>query len=122
LLRPDKMVAYFNNWLEMGQAAAAMSAELNGFTPHGVPFTAQIDDTGILSWGLDPAETEVLSAIEAGSWRIRVTDHLALAIISAQTDQLDTKQALQFIRAKLYAAGINTEEWASVNENEKISS
>ena len=122
LLRPDKMVAYFNNWLEMGQAAAAMSAELNGFTPHGVPFTAQIDETGILSWGVDPAETDVLSAIEAGSWRMRVTDHLALAIISAQTDQLDTKQALQFIRAKLYAAGINTEAWAAVNVNEKISS
>jgi hypothetical protein len=50
---------------------------------------------------------------------MKVTDQLALAIIQAQTDQLDWKKAIPFIRAKLFSAGISTEDWTSIDHNEK---
>jgi hypothetical protein len=115
LLRPDKMVAYFESKKALMETAALLKKELTGYTPQGVAFTAQIDETGILSWGVDPPVTDILSTIEAGSWRLKVTDQLALAIVQAQADQLSFGESVQFIQAKLLSVGINTEDWTSVN-------
>jgi hypothetical protein len=115
LLRPDKMIAYFESMKALMQTATSLKKKLTGYAPQGVAFTAQIDETGILSWGVDPALTDVLSTIEAGSWRLKVTDQLALVIMQAQADQLSLPESIHFIKAKLLSVGINTEDWTSVN-------
>jgi hypothetical protein len=115
LIRPDKMVAYFYNKEAMMDVAGLLSKELDDVTAHSVPFTAQIDKSGVLSWGIDPSDSEVLSSVEAGSWRMKVTDQLALAIGQAQADQLDLPRAIQFVRTKLLTLGISTTDWTALN-------
>lgn len=121
LLRPDKMVVYFENFVSLMETATLLKKELTGYKTQGVPFTSQIDEQGMLSWGVDPADSDVLSAIEAGSWRMKVTDQLALAILQAQKDKLNLQQAIPFIRAKLLSAGINTESWTSIEHSKEFS-
>ena len=115
LLRPDKMVAYFNNRSSLLQAAEELKNKFNDCKVQGVPFTAQIDDKGILSWGFDPPGTDVLEAIEGGSWRCKVTDQIALAIMQAKTEQLDHRQAIDFIGSKLFVTGIDPYDWTPLN-------
>jgi hypothetical protein len=115
LIRPDKMVAYFCSKAALMDVADLLKKELGGVTAHGVPFTAQIDESGILSWGIDPADSEVLPSVEAGSWRMKVTDQLALAIGQARADQLDIGRSIQFIRTKLLTLGISTTDWTALN-------
>lgn len=111
LLRPDKMVAYFENKLSLLAVAEKLKDKLNGFTAQGVPFTAQVDDKGILSWGVDPPTTEVLESVEGGSWRCKVTDLLALGIMQAKTEKLDQQQAINLISSRMMVAGINPFNW-----------
>ncbi len=115
LLRPDKMVAYFNNKSSLLSAAGELKNKFNDCKVQGVPFTAQIDDKGILSWGFDPPGSDVLDAIEGGSWRCRVTDQIALAIVQAKTEKLDHGQAIDFIGSKLFVTGINPYNWTPLN-------
>jgi hypothetical protein len=115
LLRPDKMVAYFNNRSSMLQAAGELKNKFNDCKVQGVPFTAQIDDTGILSWGFDPPGSDVLSPIEGGSWRCKITDQIALAIMQAKTEQPDHRRAIDFIGSKLFVAGIDPCDWTPLN-------
>jgi hypothetical protein len=122
LLRPDKMVVYFENRKELMETASLLKKELKGYKSQGVPFTSQIDEQGILSWGVDPADSAVLSTIEAGSWRLKVTDQLALAILQAQKDRLNLQLSIQFIRKKLLSVGINTESWTSIEHSKEFSS
>ena len=116
LLRPDKMVAYFKNKDDVIKTADALSTQLKNCSVHGVPFTKQLDKKGLLSFGVDPSKKDILKLIEGGSWRSTVTDKLAAAIIQAQQNNLDHVQAINFIGAKLLAAGINTQDWMPVNE------
>ncbi|HRI19743.1 MAG TPA: hypothetical protein PLA68_02260, partial [Panacibacter sp.] len=67
LLRPDKFVVYFYSHADLMQAAALLKKELKGYQAQGVPFTAQLDDDGMLSWGIDPAGKDVLENFEGGS-------------------------------------------------------
>lgn len=115
LLRPDKMVAYFDNKSLLMQAATELKNKLRGCKVQGVPFTAQIDDEGILSWGVDPPGSEVLEAIEGGSWRCKVTDQVALAVIQSKTEKLDHNEAIDFIGSRLFVAGINPNDWMPLN-------
>jgi hypothetical protein len=85
MLRPDKFVAYFPTREVLDEAAAALQQELGGCEPHGVPFTAAIDDAGLLSWGMDPPQSDrVLQWMEAESWRYWVVHRLAAAISIAK--------------------------------------
>jgi hypothetical protein len=54
LLRPDKIVAYFWSLEELQEAANQLKRKLAACPAHGVPFTAEIADNGLLSWGIDP--------------------------------------------------------------------
>jgi len=116
LLRPDKMVAYFANWESLASAATRLSKALNGYSAQGVIFTAQLGESGLLSWGVDPPVTQLVNAVEAGSWRYSVADQTALAILQAQTEKVSDGEALDFIRAKLLAAGVDTETWTHSND------
>lgn len=111
LLRPDKMVAYFDTREALLQTAGILETELSGYPAQGVPFTTQLDTTGLLSYGVDPPQTDVLNLIEQGSWRTTITDHLALAILKSKKQQLHWPQAMGFIRAMLLTAGIDNYQW-----------
>lgn len=80
ILRPDKLVAYFADRDALLRAAEVLTARLAGTAAQGVPFTAQIDAEGLLSWGMDPPPR-----IAAGrdSWRTWVVWRLAMALVGA---------------------------------------
>ncbi|NJM06995.1 hypothetical protein HC891_13670 [Candidatus Gracilibacteria bacterium] len=83
--RPDKMIAYFSSLSVLLKTAEQLAHELNGFPVHGVPFTAQLDNYGLLSWGVDPPRLERTPGLEnAESWRVWVVNRLASAILIAR--------------------------------------
>lgn len=85
LLRPDKIVSYFRTREEMDAAAAELHRELAGCDAHGVPFSAPLDDTGLLSWGVDPPDTELaLRWLGRDSWRLWVAKRLGAALAVAK--------------------------------------
>jgi hypothetical protein len=122
LLRPDKMVVYFENKEELMETATLLKNALCDCQPQGVPFTTQLDEGGMLSWAVDPTSPDLLSIIKGGGWRLKVTNHLALAIIQSQKEQFDMQKAMLFIKAKLLSVGINPQDWTVVNHLEELSS
>jgi hypothetical protein len=115
LLRPDKIVAYFYSQEALFKTAGLLQEKLEGFQPHGVPFSAQLDQKGILSHGTDPPEADVLLSTEGGSWRSFITDQLALAILQAKKSLLNWPQTMSLIRARLLTAGIDSYCWRQVH-------
>lgn len=111
LLRPDKMVAYFHQHEDLLAMAGILQPGLQDIPPHGVPFTAQLDEKGILSWGVDPPGCDVLENFEGGSWRARVTEKLAAAIIQAKATGLQRQDSLQYALHKISLEGIDTSTW-----------
>ena len=113
LLRPDKLVAYFNSREQLDRAAAAVLARLDGCLAHGVPFTAGIDDAGLLSWGIDPPETErVLSWMGRESWRLWLATKLGDAMAFAKTCATRREVAAwQFARERVRRFGVDVERW-----------
>ena len=79
LLRPDKIVAYFDDRPHLDAVATELERELAGCPAQGVPFTTGIDADGLLSWGTDPPlGSEVLS------WRSWVTKVLAAELLKVK--------------------------------------
>ena len=113
LLRPDKLVAYFNSREQLDRAAAAVLARLDGCPAHGIPFTAGIDDAGLLSWGIDPPETErVLSWMGRESWRLWLATKLGDAMAFAKTCATRREVAAwQFARERVRRLGVDVERW-----------
>jgi hypothetical protein len=86
LLRPDKIVAYFETFERLAAAAGALTERLAGVAPHGVPFTSEIAGGGQLSWGVDPPSAAgfgLLGGDGRMSWRLWLTNRLARALIAA---------------------------------------
>lgn len=113
LLRPDKFVAYFPTREILNEAAAALRQELAGCDAHGVPFTASIDDGGLLSWGIDPPKSDrALQWMPAESWRYWVVHRLAAAIAiakGARTSRAIEPWRFAFERARRH--GIDVATW-----------
>lgn len=107
LLRPDKLVAYFPDFETLTQAASEVQKRLAGMAAHGVPFTAEIADGGLLSWGVDPPRTNGFGWTPGESWRLWVTRRLAQAIVQAR----DADQPWRFAMERLRLEGINPESW-----------
>ena len=116
LLRCDKMVVYFKNKTDIKSIAEELGNVLENCAVQGVPFTRQLDKKGILSAGADPLKKDILQSVEGGSWRSRVTEKLAAAIIQAQQNELNQSRSIEFIRAKLIAAGIDVHKWMPIND------
>jgi len=86
LLRPDKIVAYFESFERLAAAAGALTERLAGVAPQGVPFTSEIAGGGQLSWGVDPPPAAGLGPLGGDgrqSWRLWLTNRLARALIAA---------------------------------------
>jgi hypothetical protein len=84
LLRPDKIVAYFPSFERLEEAARAVESRLGGVAAQGVPFTSEIAGDGLLSWGMDPPESERDPWGGRESWRLWLTHRLARALLAAR--------------------------------------
>jgi hypothetical protein len=116
LLRPDKIVAYFTSQDALRQAADALAARLHGCPAHGVPFTAALDDEGLLSWGVDPpASQQLLNWQPRESWRLWLTNRLANALLTAKrtpaTGSAVARRPWQYALERVRLEGVDTTSW-----------
>lgn len=114
LLRPDKIVAYFASFEELTSCAEHLQAKLDGCPPQGVPFTAELAGEGLLSWGIDPPRVnQAIQWMERESWRLWVTNRLAVALLAAKQNP-DTGEPWRFALERLRLDGVDTETWTPV--------
>lgn len=112
LLRPDKVVAYFDDLERLRAVADRLSGRLAGMSAHGVPFTAGIDADGLLSWGVDPpAAARPLSWMPQQSWRSWIASTVAGAILEAKRHP-GTVSPAQFVRERLVLDEVDPDRWA----------
>ncbi len=120
LLRPDKMVVYFNQFADLQHVALKIISRLEGCPAHGVPFTAELAGAGLLSWGIDPAgDTSTLAWLSGESWRGKLCDRLAMAIVQTglqgrsapSSETAPIRDSVQFALHRLRLEGIDTGTW-----------
>ena len=113
LLRPDKLMTYFATREQLGEAAEALHRELAGCDAHGVPFSAGLDDTGLLSWGIDPPENErALRWLGRESWRSWLTQRLGAALALAKSGGgASAVEPWRFAIERVRRHGIDVETW-----------
>lgn len=112
LLRPDKMVLYFRNQEALVEVASELAKQLAGVATHGVPFSAEITPDGLLSWGMDPPQSErALSWQEQESWRLWIVRRLAAAMIAAQHDPHRGMAPAKFALERLRHEGVDVDRW-----------
>ena len=117
LLRPDKMVVYFENERDLHFAASLLKPALGEFNAQGVPFSCQLDEKGLLSWGMDPPGKSSNNDPNGSSWRYRISYQLAVAIIEAKNEGLTLSECLSFLKYKLEKIGVNMKNWSPLQEN-----
>jgi len=112
LLRPDKLVAYFRTREDLDAAARALAVELNGCPAHGVPFTAGFGEDGLLSWGIDPPDSErPLSWLDRESWRLWIAKTLASALALAKSATDATVEPWRFAVERVRRYGVDVDTW-----------
>jgi len=113
ILRPDKLVAYFESRALLGEAAAVLRRELAGCDAHGVPFSAGLDDSGLLSWGIDPPDDErALAWLGRDSWRSWLAKRLGAALSIAKSARgADAVEPWRFAIERARRHGVDVETW-----------
>lgn len=112
LLRPDKFVAYFHAFADLQETADAIVRELSGCSAQGVPFTSELGGKGLVSWGIDPpTDRNTVSWLARESWRLRITNRLATALILANTCANQHGPPWRFAVERLRLEGIDTQTW-----------
>lgn len=112
LLRPDKVVAYFDDPAALLSAADALADQLRGAPSQGVPFTEPVDADGLLSWGVDPpASSRPLSWQPQHSWRSWVASTLAGALLQSRSLTTAAGRAA-FALERLALEGVDVDRWA----------
>jgi hypothetical protein len=105
IVRPDKLVVYFDNLEELKNTAQKIHDSTIGFAAQGVPFSAPMFNSSMLSWGIDPPAGKKSPV----SWRLWITRQLASGIIEGRKILADEpwQYALQYVRSK----GFQTDTW-----------
>jgi hypothetical protein len=103
LLRPDKIIAYFDDRAHLDTVAGALERELAGCPVQGVPFTADAGGNGLLSRGVDPPGQAVTS------WRAWVTRKLAETLVARRALPLGDRVSAALADIRL--AGVDPERW-----------
>lgn len=112
MLRPDKLVVYFGRFEDVQKAADLLLGRLDGCPAQGVPFSADLGGAGLLSWGVDPPrEQQVLDWQERESWRLWITNRLAMALVAAKSGLSRTVEPWKFALERLRLEGVDTESW-----------
>jgi hypothetical protein len=109
LLRPDKIVAYFDSFERLAEGAAAVGERLQGVPVQGVPFTAEIGGDGLVSWGVDPPAGERSPWGGRESWRFWLAHRLARALLAARSEP--GPEPWRFALERLRLEGIDTDTW-----------
>lgn len=121
LLRPDKIVAYFDNEDALVSTASDLAVRLAGFRAQGVPFTAEIGADGLLSWGMDPPrDAQALSWMSRDSWRLWVVRRIASMMISAQHDlehDAGSVTPARYALERLRLDGVDVDQWSPSNKS-----
>lgn len=116
LLRCDKLVLYCWEEDEMMALGAALSAALRGLQAQGVPFTAALDDDGIVSWGVDPRpDPNRPEWLGAESWRMWIVRRLASALVAARRAGPDAPTPWRYALERLRLDGVDTDTWAPID-------
>ncbi|MBS1830041.1 MAG: hypothetical protein JST93_32375 [Acidobacteria bacterium] len=115
LLRPDKVVAYFHSEDQVQEAAEAIDRALSGCLGQGVPFSAPVGESLLVSWGADPpAEEWELRE----SWRLWVTNRLAVHLKAAQAaGDLNPRQ---FALDRMRLEDIDTDTWTACQGRKEL--
>ena len=118
LVRADKMVGYFRELADLQEAGARIMEKLAACPAQGVPFTAEIGGSGLLSWGVDPPRDKyAVPWQERESWRLRICNQLGAALMQARaSDGRDSGAACRFALERLRLEGIDTETWSPTRE------
>ncbi len=112
LTRPDNFMAYFPTMEDLRSGAENLASALKGIPTQGVPFTAEITEGGLLSWGIDPPKDKYKPLWqEKESWRVWVTNRLASALIAAKNHPDCDRQFWQFALDRLALEGVDTQNW-----------
>ena len=110
LLRPDKIVCYFESFDQLTAAASELRPKLEGVRAQGVPFTSGLDRVGLISWGVDPAATEQAFGWRGRqSWRLWITNHLAASLVTVGPGSLPP---WKFALDRLSLEGVDPSSWA----------
>jgi hypothetical protein len=109
LLRPDKIVAYFDSFERLAEGVAAVGERLHGVPVQGVPFTAEIGGDGLVSWGVDPPAGERSPWGGRESWRFWLARRLARALLAARSET--GAEPWRFALERLRLEGIDTDSW-----------
>ena len=117
VLRPDKIVIYFKSYEEMFKLSETIIPLLQDFDVHGIPFSSQLDERGLISWGIDPPKNEnKLQWQERESWRVWVSFRIANAILQARSESLDFETTFAFVLDKMASIGVNVDMWNFVGD------
>jgi hypothetical protein len=111
LLRPDKMVLYFHHFTDLQETADEIMGKLKNSPVHGVPFTAELAGDGLLSWGIDPPAERTVPWLERESWRLRITNQLATALLLAKSSGATELSPWRFAIDRLRLEGVETQTW-----------
>ena len=104
LLRPDKVIAYFDDRQHLDDVADDLRRSLRRCPAQGVPFTTEIGRRGLVSSGVDPPASG-----GATSWRSWVTGRLAVSLAARlATNGADPVAAAL---ADIRRAGVDPDRW-----------
>jgi hypothetical protein len=131
LLRPDKMVAYFDDLLALQESAQRITSELKGCPAQGVPFTVELDCDELISWGSDPPLEEAVPIwLRRQSWRQWICNRMGSALAVAKREKATRKEggrekderegvadmtAWRFSLERLRLEGVDIATWAPIS-------
>lgn len=111
-LRPDKTIVYFVRSEALTLTADRLLSVLKDIPAQGVPFSAELSDTALLSWGVDPPRISYGQAsVLSDSWRTWLTNRLGAALWQAKQAGLKGESMRDAAFRRLEIAGIDTERW-----------
>ncbi len=111
LLRPDKIVLYFDTKEDALAAGGILKTAFNDLPVQGVPFTSQLDERGLVSWGIDPPQSPGLS------WRFWITNRIAKYITDVQRNKkIPAEKVSELVLKNLEKDEINILNW-ELNRN-----
>jgi len=109
LLRADKMIVYLNSFSCLSALAKDLESELRSLRVCGVPFTASLESSGLLSWGIDPDPRE--DGSDAMSWRIWICRKLAAALLTACEADNSDMEPWEFATRRILLENVDSATW-----------
>lgn len=114
ILRPDRLVVYFERRADLVRAAEQLTVSLVDLPAHGVPFTAPLFATTLLSWGAD-LNPNGGPGLAADSWRGWVTRTLGMALDTVRRGLPAGLTPEGFALLRLSVDGVNPRTFAPSN-------